>query len=108
MSLFVNLLKPTGCVALELIGSDRAFLCKDKNVETAKRALTQYHRLKQAHKDGRLGTLRPDVGRRAHTNGERAAERAGVRQEECGGIHRVGKRGLSVCGCSHSKNLPLI
>ena len=46
--------------------------------------------------DGRSaprGTLRPDVGRRAHANGARAAERAGVRQEECGDIHRVGKRG---------------
>jgi hypothetical protein len=49
--------------------------------------------------DGRSasrGTLRPDVGRRAHANGARAAERAGVRQEECGDIHRVRKRGLSV------------
>jgi hypothetical protein len=36
------------------------------------------------------------------------AERAGVRQEECVGIHRVGKRGLSVCGCSHSTNLTSI
>ena len=53
--------------------------------------------------DGRSaprGTLRPDVGRRAHANGARAAERAGVRQEECGDIHRVGKSGLSVCGCA--------
>ena len=24
----------------------------------------------------------------------------GVRQEECGDIHRAGKRGLSVCGCT--------
>ena len=58
--------------------------------------------------DGRSaprGTLRPDVGRRAYANGARAAERAGVRQEECGDIHRVRKRGLSVCGCSHSTNL---
>jgi hypothetical protein len=48
--------------------------------------------------DGRSaprGTLRPDVERRAHANGARAAERAGVRQEECGDIHRVRKRGLS-------------
>ena len=39
--------------------------------------------------DGRSaprGTLRPDVGRRAHANGARAAERAGFRQEECGDI----------------------
>src|SRR5712691_2706153 len=44
------------------------------------------------------GALRPDVGRRTHANGARAAERAGVRQEECGGIYRGGKskRGLSV------------
>ena len=58
--------------------------------------------------DGRSasrGTLRPDVGRRAHDNRARATERAGVRQEECSYIHRVGKRGLSVCGCSHSTNL---
>jgi uncharacterized protein YbjT (DUF2867 family) len=41
----------------------------------------------------RGGTLRPDVERRAYANGARAAERAGVRQEECGDIHRVGKRG---------------
>src|SRR5262249_20072972 len=39
------------------------------------------------------GALRPAVGRRAHANGARAAQRAGVRQEECGGIHRAGKRG---------------
>src|SRR4030095_1440783 len=58
--------------------------------------------------DGRSaprGTLRPDVGRRAQANGARAAERAGVRQEQCGDIHRGGKRGLSVCGCSDSTNL---
>src|SRR5262245_26796598 len=36
------------------------------------------------------GSLRPDVGRRAHVNWARAAECAGVRQEECGGIHRIG------------------
>ena len=51
--------------------------------------------------DGRSaprGTLRPDVGRRAHANGASAAERAGFRQKECGDIHRVGKSGLSVCG----------
>ncbi len=49
--------------------------------------------------DGRSvprGTLRPDVRRRAHANREKAAEHAGVRQEECVGIHRVGKSGLSV------------
>ena len=60
------------------------------------------------HDDGRSaprGALRPDVERRAQANVARAAERAGVRQEECGDIHRVGKRGLSVCGCSHSTNL---
>ena len=38
------------------------------------------------------GPLRPDVRRRAHANGARAIERAGVRQEECGDIHRIGKR----------------
>jgi uncharacterized protein YbjT (DUF2867 family) len=43
------------------------------------------------------GTLRTDVGRRAHANGAIAAERAGVRQEKCGGIHCVGKSRLSVC-----------
>ena len=46
--------------------------------------------------DGRSAprwTLRPDVGRDPHANGARADERAGVRQEECGGIHRAGKRG---------------
>jgi hypothetical protein len=40
--------------------------------------------------------IEPDVGGRAHANGARAAERAGVRQEERGDIHRIGKRGLSV------------
>src|SRR5580704_12141462 len=30
------------------------------------------------------GALRPDVGRRAHTDGARASERTGVRQEKCG------------------------
>jgi hypothetical protein len=42
--------------------------------------------------DGRsapCGTVRPAVGRRAHANGARAAELAGVRQEEFGDIHRV-------------------
>src|SRR4029434_4106042 len=51
--------------------------------------------------DGRSAprrALRPDVGRRAHANRPRAVARAGFRQEECGDIHRVGKRGLSVCG----------
>jgi uncharacterized protein YbjT (DUF2867 family) len=45
--------------------------------------------------DGRSaprGTLRPDVGRRAHANGTEAAERAGVRQEEFGELHRVSRR----------------
>jgi|SRR5215469_2725253 len=55
----------------------------------------------------RAGTLRPDVGRRAHANGARAAERAGVRQEECGDIH-ASASGLSVCGCSHPTNLTTI
>src|SRR4029453_13995745 len=60
--------------------------------------------------DGRSaprGPLRPDVGRRAHANRARAAERAGFRQEECGDIHRVGKSGLSVRGCSHSTDLSI-
>ena len=55
--------------------------------------------------DGRSaprGTLRPDVGRRAHANGERADEIAGVRQEECDDIQHVGKRGLSVATASGS------
>jgi hypothetical protein len=46
--------------------------------------------------DGRSaprGTLRPDVGPRAQANGAKAAECAGVRQEECGDFHRVGKAG---------------
>jgi Trk K+ transport system NAD-binding subunit len=51
------------------------------------------------------GTLRPGVGRRAHANRARTAEPAGGRQEECGDIHRIGKSGLSVCGCSLSTNL---
>jgi hypothetical protein len=38
--------------------------------------------------------------------GARPEECAGVRLEECGDIHRIGKSGLSVCGCSHSTNLP--
>ena len=53
--------------------------------------------------DGRSaprGLLRLDVGRRAHANGARAAERAGFRQEKCGDLHRAGKSGLSVCRCS--------
>ncbi len=52
--------------------------------------------------DGRSapsGTVRSNVGRRAHVNGARADELAGVRQEECGGIQPARKRGLSVCGC---------
>jgi hypothetical protein len=36
------------------------------------------------------GTLRPDLGRRAHADRARAAEGAGVRQEECVSIHSVG------------------
>src|SRR5207253_1764527 len=51
------------------------------------------------------GTVRPNVGRRAHVNGATAAERAGARQEKCGDIHRIGKSSLSVFGCSHSTNL---
>jgi hypothetical protein len=44
------------------------------------------------------GALRPDVGRRAHTDGARAAECAGVRQKKCGDILPVGKSSLSVFG----------
>ena len=51
--------------------------------------------------------LRPDVGRRAHANRAQAVARAGFRQEECGDIHRAGKSGLSVCGCSHSTDLSI-
>ena len=40
----------------------------------------------------------------AHANGARAAEPAGVRQEECGDIRRIGKRGLSVRRRSHLKS----
>jgi NAD(P)-dependent dehydrogenase (short-subunit alcohol dehydrogenase family) len=47
------------------------------------------------------------TARRARAKGARAAERAGVRQEECADIHRVGKRGLSVYGCSHSTDLSI-
>ena len=35
------------------------------------------------------GALRPDVGGRTHANGKRTAERAEVRQEKCGDIHRA-------------------
>ena len=42
------------------------------------------------------GAQRPDVGERAHANGKRTAERAEVRQEKCGDMHRAGKRALSV------------
>jgi len=53
--------------------------------------------------DGRSasrGAFRPAVGRRAKADGATAAERAGVREEECRDIHGIGKskRGLSVCG----------
>jgi len=54
--------------------------------------------------DGRSASrwpLRPDVGRRVLANGARAADCAGFRQEECGGIHRVSESGLSVCECSY-------
>ena len=40
---------------------------------------------------------RMSVGRRADANGAGAAERAGVRQEECSDIHGVGTSGLNVC-----------
>src|SRR5262249_40016717 len=43
------------------------------------------------------GTLRPDVGRCAYANGSKAPERAGVRQEECGDLHRVGRLSRTVC-----------
>jgi hypothetical protein len=48
------------------------------------------------------GGLRPDVGRRAHTDGARATECARVRQEKCRDIHPIGKSSLSVFGCSFS------
>jgi len=53
--------------------------------------------------DGRSasrGAFRPAVGRRANADRATAAERAGVREEECPDIHGIGKskRGLSVCG----------
>ena len=51
----------------------------------------------EAHRDS--VRVRPNVGRRAHVNGATAAERAGVRQEKCGDIHRIGKSSLSVFGC---------
>ena len=41
------------------------------------------------HLAGRYDRMSDDG---AHAHGARAAERAGVRQEECGDIHRVGKR----------------
>ena len=47
-----------------------------------------------------------ETARRARAEGASAVERAGVRQEECGDIHRIGKSRLSVCGRSHSTNLP--
>jgi uncharacterized protein YbjT (DUF2867 family) len=37
------------------------------------------------------GTLRPDVGRRAHDNGPEAPERSGVRPEKYGNLHRFCK-----------------
>jgi uncharacterized protein YbjT (DUF2867 family) len=49
-------------------------------------------------------TLRSDVGRCPYANRARAAERAGVRQEECGSIH-VGKSGVSVCYIEFNKSL---
>ena len=48
-----------------------------------------------------------EMARRARAEGASAVERAGVRQEECGDIHRVGKSGLSVCRCSHSTDLSI-
>src|SRR5215475_4717983 len=48
-----------------------------------------------------------ETAQRSRANGARAAERAGVREEECADIHRVGKIGLSVCGCSHSTDLSI-
>jgi NAD(P)-dependent dehydrogenase (short-subunit alcohol dehydrogenase family) len=51
------------------------------------------------------GTLRPDVGRRVHANGARAAGHAGVRQEECGDIHGVGKSRLICFSCTQSTSL---
>src|SRR6185295_16532223 len=61
--------------------------------------------------DGRSaprGTLRPDVERRAHANGTKAAECAGVREEECGDIHRVSEGSVSIGACAHSTNLTAI
>jgi uncharacterized protein YbjT (DUF2867 family) len=51
------------------------------------------------------GAFRPAVGRRANAHGATAAERAGVCEEECCDIHRIGKskRGLSVCGQTREK-----
>jgi len=63
--------------------------------------------------DGRSasrGALQPDVGRRADTYGATAAECAGVRPKECGGIYRGGKSGLSLCrrrNCGFEFLLPL-
>jgi uncharacterized protein YbjT (DUF2867 family) len=54
------------------------------------------------------GALRPDVGRRAHTDGARAAECAGVRQEKCGDIHPIGKSSLSVFGAQQRDDPGLV
>src|SRR5690348_5834662 len=53
------------------------------------------------------GSLRPDVGGCAHVNRAKSAERTGVRQEECGDIHRVREGDLSICGYSNSANLSI-
>ena len=45
------------------------------------------------------GSLRPDVGRRVHAHEAGTDERAGIRQEECHGIHRVGQSGLNGFCC---------
>jgi uncharacterized protein YbjT (DUF2867 family) len=42
----------------------------------------------------RAGVLRPNVERRAHPNRASAAGGAGVCQEKCSGIHRIGRSGL--------------
>ena len=56
------------------------------------------------HRAGRFDRLTNDV---FTLTGATADKCAGVCEEECSDIHRIGKskRGLSVCGCPHATNL---
>ncbi len=54
------------------------------------------------HRAGRYDRMSDDV---LPLTGQAPLSRAGVRQEECSNLHRVGKRCMSVCGYSYSTNL---